>query len=59
MAPKDMQLLNKMYLMSEATIEKIKDVENMERNFTALDKSMKDVLYNKKLNDHEKLQYLL
>lgn len=57
MAPKEMQLLKKMYLLSEATIEKIKDVEDMERNFTTLDKAMKEVLYNKKLNDHEKLQY--
>lgn len=55
MAPTDSKLLKKMYLLNEVTFEKLKDIENTERNFGSLDKAMREILYNKKINNHDKL----
>lgn len=52
---RDSKLLKKMYLFNETTFQKIKDIEDTERNFNALDKEMHDILYSKKMNAHEKL----
>lgn len=49
------KMLKKMFLLNETSFQKIKDIEDTERNFNALDKHMRAILYNKKLNDHEKL----
>lgn len=52
---KDNRLLKKMFLLNESSFQKIKEIEDTERNFNALDKAMRAILYNKKLNNHEKL----
>lgn len=52
---KDSKALKKMYLLSESTFQKIKDIEDAERNFSTLDKAMKSVLYNNKISNHKKL----
>lgn len=56
---KDSKLLKKMYLLSESTFQKIKDIEDTERNFTTLDRAMREILYNKKNNTHDKWQKYL
>lgn len=52
---KDSKVLRKMFLLNESSFQKIKDIDDTERNFDALDKAMRAILYNKKLNTHEKL----
>lgn len=52
---KDSKALKKMYLLSESTFQKIKDIEDAERHFSTLDKAMKSVLYNNKISNHKKL----
>lgn len=50
----DNRKFNKWYLMNETTFDKMKSMEDAEKNFSVLDKLMKTILYNKKMNIHEK-----
>lgn len=51
---KETKLLRKMYLMSDASIQKLKELDEAEKAFSILDKKMKTILYNKKLSAHTK-----
>lgn len=46
---KETKSLRKMYLLSDTTVQKLKDLDDAEKEFTILDKRMKQILYNKKL----------
>lgn len=51
---KETRLLRKMYLLSDASVQKLKELDDVEKAFTTLDKKMKQILYNKKLSGHTK-----
>lgn len=50
----DAKLLRKMYLLSDVSVKKLKEIEAIERQFSSLDNQMKKVLYNKALNNYTK-----
>lgn len=51
---KETKLLRKMYLLSDASVQKLKELDDAEKEFTTLDQRMKKILYNKKLTGHTK-----
>lgn len=51
---KETKQLKKMYLLSEAAVERLKQLDEVEKEFTVLDKRMKKILYSKKLKGHTK-----
>lgn len=51
---KETKLLRKMYLLSDASVQKLKELDDAEKEFTTLDHRMKKILYDKKLTGHTK-----
>lgn len=50
----DKKKFEKWYLLNGMTFDKIKTMQDAETNFTALDKSLKNILYNRKMSTHDK-----
>lgn len=46
--------LRKMYLLSDSSMQRLKELDKIEKEFTELDKRMKKILYSKELNAHDK-----
>lgn len=51
---KQTNMLRKMYLFSEGSVQKLKELDEAEKEFTELDKRMRKILYDKKLAGHTK-----
>lgn len=50
----DKKKFEKWYLLNGMTFDRIKTMQDAETNFTVLDKSLKNILYNRKMSTHDK-----
>lgn len=54
---KEVKQLRKYYLLTDESMKKLREIENIEKQFSAVDRRLKKILYNRRLSAHNK--YLL